>query len=85
MKFPVPHMPKSLPGIAGIGPFRVLRHGDMTQVDVVTQKVMHPGIRPRDFSGSMRRELSERDRPGGMKSVTDAATKRAFRKICNAL
>ena len=85
LKFPVPHMPKSLPGITGIGPSVVLSHGNAKQVDVLAKKVMHPGIRPRDFSKSMRRELAERDRPGSMKSVTDAAVKRAYRKISNAM
>ena len=85
LKFPVPNMPKTLPGIPGIGPAKVMSHGGIKQTEVVTKKVMHPGIRPRDFSGSMRRELAERDRPGSMKSVTDAAVKRAFRKISSAL
>ena len=85
MKFPVPHMPKSLPGIVGIGPSVVVSHGNVTQADVMARKVMHPGIRPRDFSGSMRRQLGDRERPGGMKYITDAAVKRAFRKICNEL
>lgn len=81
LHFQVPHMPKTTPGIAGIGPAMVLQHGDVSRQDVFAQKVMHLGIRPRNLSKSLKRELSERTRPGGLRSVTDAAVKRGLRRL----
>jgi hypothetical protein len=81
LAFKIPHYPKTLPGFAGVGPFVVLDQGTVEQTDVRTKKVMHRGIRPRYFTKSLKRELSERGRVGGFRSVTDAAVKRGFRKL----
>lgn len=80
--FTVPTPIKTTPGIPGIGPgLRRVQGGVGQGVVVHTKKVMHKGIRPRHFSKSLKDMLSQRTRPGGIRSTTDAAVKRAFRKL----
>lgn len=49
--------------------------------DVFVKSVLHPGIEPRHFTESLREYLSSRTRPGGFRSTTEAAIKRAQRKM----
>jgi len=82
LKFIVPTPIKTTPGIAGIGPGIVRMQGAVTRGAVIVKKVKaHPGIRPRKFTESLRAFLNSRTRPGGLRSTTDAAVKRGFRKI----
>lgn len=81
LHFKVPTPVKSTPGISGIGPGLVLSSGIAAQADVFAKSVLHPGITPRDFTKSLRRELAQRNRPGGFRSTIDAAVKRALRKV----
>lgn len=83
LSFVVPHKPKTTPGIVGVGPGIVRAPGVVQQARVVTKKVTHPGVRPRNFQESLRDGLADRQKPGGFKSVTDAAVKRALRRISN--
>jgi hypothetical protein len=81
LKFTVPNMPKTRPNvIAGI-PGVVMAQGNATVMDVYSQKVMHPGITPRNFTKSLREEYMQREKVGGFRSVTEAAIKRGTRKI----
>jgi hypothetical protein len=80
LTFAVPTPTKTTPGVAGI-PGIVMAHGVMQRELISVKKVMHPGIRPRNFSKSLRKVLNDRNRPGSFKSVTDAAVKRGLRKI----
>jgi len=80
LHFTVPHFPKTVAtgfGIPGI----VVQHAEATVSDVYTQHVTHPGIEPRNFTSSVRDYYGTRTRPGGFRSVTEAAVKRGARKI----
>jgi hypothetical protein len=79
LKFDVPTPTKSTPGIAGI-PGTVLASGISQQETVFSKKVMHPGIRPRNFTKSLKRVLNNREQVKGFRSVTEAAIKRGLRK-----
>ena len=82
LRFIVPTPVKTTPGIAGIGPGLVRMQGAVARGAVIVKKVKaHPGIRPREFTESLRAFLNSRTRPGGLRSTTDAAVKRGFRKI----
>ena len=81
LAFPVPSPIKTTPGIPGIGPGLVRLQGGVERGMLVVKKVMHPGIRPRHFQESLLDELNSRTRPGGLRSTTDAAVKRAWRKV----
>ena len=81
LRFMHPTPIKTTPGIAGIGPGLVRQQGGVERGVIYTKKVEHPGIRPRHFTKSLRELLLQRTRPGGLRSTTDAAVKRAFRKI----
>ena len=80
LHFFTPTPTKTTPGIRGIGPGIVMQY-NATPEEVFTKKVVHPGIQPRDFSRTLRDMLNQRNRPGGFRSVTDAAVKRAMRKL----
>jgi len=81
LAFPYPTPIKTTPGIPGVGPGLVRLQGAVERGMVVVKKVMHPGIRPRYFLKSLLDELNSRTRPGGLRSTTDAAVKRAWRKV----
>lgn len=81
LKFTYPTPVKTTPGIPGIGPGLVWQQGAVDRGVIFTKTVMHPGIRPRHFSKSLRDFLNSRTRPGGLRSTSDAAVKRAFRKM----
>jgi len=81
LAFTYPTPIKTTPGIPGIGPGLVRLQGGVERGVVVVKKVMHRGIRPRHFQRSLLDELNSRTRPGGLRSTTDAAVKRAWRKV----
>lgn len=81
LAFEYPTPVKTTPGIPGIGPGLVRMQGGVGRGVVFTKKVMHPGIRPRYFRESLLKVLNSRTRPGGLRSTTDAAVKRAWRRI----
>lgn len=80
LRYDVPHFPKTLPTTSGGRPKTNITYDNMETSEVIRQEVMHPGIFPRNFTQSLRDDLSERSRVGGFKSVTEAAVKRALRK-----
>jgi len=82
LSFDVPHIPKSVASAGGFGlPGVVMSPGKVTQKHVYAQKVVHPGITPRNFTLSLKNEMKERGRPGGFKSISDAAIKRGLRQL----
>ena len=81
LTFAVPTPTKTTPGVAGIPGTVMLQGKGMSRELVSVKKVMHPGIRPRNFSKSLRDQLNNRTRPGSFRSVTEAAVKRGLRKI----
>lgn len=81
LAFEYPTPVKTTPGIPGIGPGLVRMQGGVERGVVFTKKVMHSGIRPRHFQKSLLKTLNSRTRPGGLRSTTDAAVKRAWRRI----
>jgi len=80
LSFYVPTPIKTTPGVGGI-PGKVLSSGIGSQEHIITKKVMHPGIRPRNFTKSLRTDLKQRAKIGGFRSVTEAAIKRGIHKI----
>ena len=83
LQFIVPSYIKSTPGVAGI-PGITLSGGSGKKELVTTKKVMHPGVRPRNFVKSLREELNDRGKSGSFKAVVDAAVKRGLRKLKNS-
>lgn len=81
LRFTVPNMPKTVPNVIGGMPGIVMAQGDVEAKTLYRQKVMHPGITPRNFTKSLREEYMKRERVGGFRSVTEAAIKRGTRKI----
>ncbi len=80
LQFLLPNRPKSTPGVSGI-PGIVVSSGTMQRELIYAKKVMHPGIRPRNFVKSLRDDLNQREKVGGFRSVTEAAIKRGTRKL----
>jgi hypothetical protein len=80
LHFTVPSQPKTTSGIIGI-PGIVLQDAVADFEDVYTQHVVHPGIEPRNFTESLKKQMSNRTRPGSLRSVTEAAIKRSYRRI----
>jgi hypothetical protein len=76
LSFVAPLMPKTFPspGVAGF-PRRGEPHLQ------VRAEVLHPGIYPRNFSKNIYDEMKQREKVGSLRSVTEAAVKRAFRDI----
>lgn len=83
LSFMVPHKPKSVASpISGYNvPGIVMASGNVQQENVITKKVTHPGITPRNFTLSLKNQMKDRNRPGGFKSVSDAAIKRGLRQL----
>ena len=81
LKFSVPYDPKTIPDLFGAGLGIVLEAGDVQQDDVFAKRVLHPGIRPRNFTKSLQDFLKHPTKVGGFRSVTEAAIKRAFRQM----
>lgn len=83
LAFNLPHIPKTIPAVLG-GldiPGIVLSSGNEDQTHVVRKHVHALGITPRHFSKSLKDEMKQRTRPGAFRSVTEAAIKRALRRI----
>jgi hypothetical protein len=81
LTFTVPHIPKTVPTEFGI-PGIVLQDFVSDSNTVHTNAVLdHPGIFPRNFTQSLQDYYMYGRRPGGFRSVTDAAIKRGARKI----
>lgn len=82
LKFEIPNNPKTVPDVGGFGVFGIVLESGIVELgEVFAGKVMHPGIRPRNFTKSLKDDLKQRDRPGGFRSVTEAAIKRGKRQI----
>lgn len=81
LHFTTPNTPKTEPNVIGGMPGIVFSSGVATFQDIYRKKVMHPGIRPRNFTKTLREEYNSRTRVGGFRSVTEAAIKRGIRKI----
>lgn len=80
LHFTVPHFPKTVAtgfGIPGI----VVQQPDISTSEVITKHVTALGIEPRNFTSSVRDYYGTRSRPGGFRSVTEAAVKRGARRI----
>lgn len=69
--------------LGGLGGFGIVLENALqgAQEEVFTDHVVHPGIEPRDFTGSLKKYYMESTRPGGFRSVIEAAVKRAYRKM----
>lgn len=85
LSFTVPDLPKtvasSLSGSALPGGLPgIVLDANIDTNDVLTKKVTHPGITPREFTKSLNEFLKSKT-PGAFVPVTEAAIKRAFRKI----
>ena len=84
LQFTVPSFPKTVASpISGLSiPGIVLDPGiGLPEFNVFAGHVEHPGITPRRFTESLRVFLNDRERIGAFRSVTEAAIKRAFRKM----
>lgn len=73
LRFSWPNNPKSLPnpaipGFPQTDPVRGVRR----------KEVIHPGIYPRNFTKTLFDALKDRTKPGGFRSVVEAAIKRAI-------
>lgn len=71
-----PHIPKTFPIPAVPG---IIVHG-LPRINI-RKKVTAPGIYPRNFSKNLTDFLKKREQVGGLRSVTEAAIKRAFRTL----
>ena len=80
LHFQIPGTPKSVVTDFGI-PGVVLQDATSEANDVFAKHVSHPGIKPREFTKSIKKEYSSRTRIGGFRSVTERSIKRGLRKI----
>ncbi len=82
LAFPVPYFPKTKRGttVRPTSPVVDYTGVNLEQHDVVVGGVMHPGITPRNFTDSLRKFMRDPTLVGGLKSITEAAVKRGFRK-----
>src|SRR4030042_6973398 len=76
LAFGVPNQPKTEPSAVSLRLPAVVMSGYGKQKTVYRQKVMHPGIRPRFFTQSLRDEMKSPTRVGGFRMRTEAAIKR---------
>ena len=81
LAFGVPNQPKTEPSLVSLRLPAVVLSDYGKQTTIYKKKVMHPGIRPRFFTQSLRDEMKAPTRRGGFRMRTEAAIKRAKRKI----
>jgi len=81
LRFTVPHQPKTVATDFGI-PGIVFQNAP-TEFETVNVEAIygHKGIAPRNFTQSIKDYYGARTRPGGFRSVTEAAVKRGARRI----
>ena len=76
--FGVPDFPKTIPPVSGGRPTKGGGKGDQTLVR--RKSVMHPGIRPRNFTKSLKDQYNG-TKSGSFHALTEAAIKRGIRQI----